>query len=464
MLRGMRPIGLRKRIGAIIVIHALLFAATLALVLSASDGRTDRIYLLPDPERVSAIVLAFERTTPASYPDLVRAFQDDRQEVRLLPSLPSSSAPAIHAEDKAAEADAEPYRRALGGRPFRIETNGQDISGMLDAQPFFSRRPFRVIVGLANGRAVEIQRSTVGPVGKILTHIKLIILLFGLVDVLVIFWLAAQTTAPVERLVRAVREDDPDAMTGSGPREFIELGEAFRAMRARLHAALDERTRIIAAVAHDFRTYLTRLELRSDFIDDPEQRALAARDLAEMRQLMDDALTFARPDAGASGDDGQASFSVAAELERLVRARQQNGEDIRLGLRPGAPMIAQGTAVVFHRMIDNLLDNAMRYGGGHVTVSLAAPPPAQDGEDTNRPIAILIEDDGPGVPEEHLENLTEPFLRLETSRARHTGGVGLGLSIVQALAHRFGGGLRLENRAQGGLRAVLTLRAAPVAP
>lgn len=441
--------GLRPRIGAIVLIHALLFAAAFHLVLHGADSRRSRIYLLPDPGHVALIVSAFERARPSTYADLARAFDDDRQQITLLaalPELPPAGGPA----DAEAERAGAPYRMALYGRPFRIEAHGRDVAGDLDNQPRLSRSPFRVIVGLSNGSAVEVRRNIVAPAGKVLTHLKLLSGLLLALDVLVVFWLAAQTTVPVERLVRAVRDDDPDRLVQPGPRELMELGGAFRDMRARLHAQIGERTRIIAAVAHDYRTYLTRLELRSDFIDDHEQRALALRDLEEMKLLLDDTLAFAQQDPETQGpetDGGDAALGIWEELARIADDRRRNMENVSL-LGSDCGWQARVTPISFRRMLANLLDNALRYGGGHARILCAG---------RNGWIEVMVEDDGPGVPADKIELLAEPFLRLESSRARHTGGVGLGLSIVQALAHRFGGRLRLENRREGGLRAILSL-------
>lgn len=448
MLNWLRRTTLRQRIGAIILLHALLMTGTLAAFARLGPKDQGRLYMMPVPDRVAAIVTAFERAPPQTYPDLLRAFQDDRQSVRLLnssASFPNADAATVNS------VAAVRYREALAGRPFRIEAGGHDILASLADQPRFSNQPFRVIVALSNGNAVEIERAIPTPISRLLSRVTIIGIAVLLLDILIIFWLASLTTMPVERLAKAVRQDDPDALARSGPREMTELGDAFRQMRSRLHALLDERTRIIAAVAHDFRTYLTRLELRSDFIDDPEQRALAERDLREMRSLIDDALTFARP--GPEWGQEGAAIDLRAELAEILRMRRELGEDIRLagdctGWR------ASVTPLALRRMLANLLDNAARYGGGGVTITVAR---------TDDTIFLGIEDDGPGVPDDRLPELVEPFMRLESSRARHTGGVGLGLSIVQALAHRFGGTLQLENRREGGLRVILTLPAAETA-
>ncbi|QJU58241.1 hypothetical protein HL653_10965 [Sphingomonas sp. AP4-R1] len=435
---------LRARIGAIVIIHALLVYATFLLITRSGQLENDRLYILPPPDKVAAIVLAFERAPPDTYGDLTRAFEDERQGVRLLTSLPSPMA-VDSSESQEANRAAIPYRRALAGRLFRIDAQGHDVLLALDRQPYFSREPVRVIVALPNGRAVEVTRYTIAPVTRFITRFRWFGLTIVILDLIVILWLAAQSTAPVERLARAVRHDDLSLLKHGGAREFVELGEAFREMRTRLHASMEERTRIIGAVAHDFRTYLTRLELRSDFIGDERQRALAVRDLEEMRQLMDDALTFAEP--GERDGSHDVAIDVGKELEQIVRIRRELGEDLILSL-PRETCRAQVTEVAFKRMIANLIDNALRYGNGAARITVNAH---------EKEVIVCIDDQGPGVPDEQLTALMEPFRRLETSRARHTGGVGLGLSIVQALAHRFGGDLELQNRQEGGLRARLRL-------
>lgn len=207
---------------------------------------------------------------------------------------------------------------------------------------------------------------------------------------------------------------------------------------------------MLAAIAHDYRTYLTRLELRSEFIEDEQQQSLARQDLEEMRLLLSDTLTFARESTEREVDD--ATCDIRTELARIAEDRRARGQDIGV-VAIMKPIIVYASHLSFQRMLANLLDNAVRYGGGRAMVRVRAEKGV---------VHILVEDEGPGVPDESLERLLEPFERLEPSRARHTGGVGLGLSIVQALAHRYQGDLVLENRKEGGFRAILSLRLVPV--
>lgn len=442
MLR-LRRARLRDRIGLIVLLHLLMLVGVVAAFALGLDSRQTRPYhRLPDPTKVALIVTAFEHSPLANYPDLIRAFSDSSQRVRLLDTLPNAS-PVGGTPDTVAR-----YRDALGGRPFRIEVFGGEGPMSLDAVPGISPDPIRVSVQLPDGRALGVEQLVIAPIVNILNNAMLVLAVVAVIDLVIILWLAAQTTQPVERLERAVREDRLDELKPGGPREIVALAEAFLQLRRQLRDLLQERTRMLAAIAHDYRTYLTRLELRSEFIEDDEQRALAVRDVEEMRELLADTLTFARESVATDMD--MVVCDVGAELTRIAAERAGRGEDVTIA-QPSAPVFAVVSRVSFQRMLANLLDNAMRYGGGRAHVRVRA--------DQDR-VQILVEDEGAGVPAESLERMLEPFERLEPSRARSTGGVGLGLSIVQALAHRYQGELTLENRKEGGFRATLDLRAA----
>lgn len=447
MLRIWRRVSLRQRIAVIVVLHAILLFGSLPAFLYALETQDNQMFIMPEAERVADIVAAFESTPPRAYPDLIAALDDGQMAVRRLPRLPAAldrdvDPPAIDLSGAQAE-----YRDALAGRPFRIEMNGADILPEIDDQPFLSRDPFRVLVALPDGSAIEIQRMAVMRLSKLANNLTEWIVLVLFLDLVIIAWLVAEVTRPVDRLVRAVKHDDIDAMVISQPREFAELGRAFHDLRVRLNDMMEERIRIIAAIAHDFRTYLTRFELRSDFIEDPEERAAMLRDLHEMRDLMDDALTFADSDREKADDAG---FDLRAELEHAIAVRGGAGQTVRL--LPGPDTTVRASPPAFRRMIANLLDNAAQYAGEECVVSWSL---------TRRSVLVTVEDDGPGIPADRLQDMLEPFARLEQSRARNTGGVGLGLSIVHELAQRSGGHLRLENRAEGGLRAILEL---PITP
>jgi len=434
---------LRDRIGLIVLLHLLMMLGVVSAVGLGLESRETRPYhRLPTPAKVSLIVKAFESSPLENYPDLIRAFSGPYQQVRLFESLPNPASEGGTPETIAR------YRDALGGRPFRIEVFGGIGPLSLDAVPGIHANTIRVVVQLPDGRAIGIEQLVFAPIVNILNNSFLVLAAVAIIDLLVILWLASQTTRPVEQLERAVRDDRLDELKPDGPREIVALAEAFIQMRRQLRDLLQERTRMLAAIAHDYRTYLTRLELRSEFIEDEEQRALAVQDVAEMHELLADTLTFARESVATDMD--MVACNICAELETIADERARRGEDVTIA-QPSGSVFAVVSRLSFQRMLANLLDNAMRYGGGHAHVCVRT----QDDQ-----VQITVEDEGSGVPSESLERILEPFERLEPSRARSTGGVGLGLSIVQALAHRYQGELTLENRAEGGFRAILTLRAA----
>jgi two-component system, OmpR family, osmolarity sensor histidine kinase EnvZ len=439
----LRPARLRERIGLIVLVHAaMMLGAVVFFSYSPTANQTNRFFRLPDPQKVALVATAFEHTPPNTHADLARAFSDATLDVRVLDTLPRNSPGPILPDTLAR------YAEALRGRPYRVEAFGDRMPDSFDVRPAFSPDAVRVSVELPDGHAVAVQQMVIAPIAKLVDNRVLFLLVVAIIDIVIVLWLAAQTTRPVERLARAVREDKLDALAPEGPREIVELGETFRHLRSRLHDLMQERTRMLAAIAHDYRTYLTRLGLRAEFIDDERQRALAASDLEEMRDLLNDTLTFARETVTEEMDN--AVCDIRAELAAIAAERRERGEDVGI-LEIAKPLYVHASHVSLQRMLANLLDNAIRYGGGRAFVHVRT---------VEGHVHLLIEDEGPGVPEDSLERLLEPFERLEPSRARHTGGVGLGLSIVQALAHRYQGDLTLENRSEGGFRAILSLRRA----
>jgi two-component system osmolarity sensor histidine kinase EnvZ len=312
------------------------------------------------------------------------------------------------------------------------------------------RHALRLSVRLADGEVLVLRRRAPETARRFFGRVSLAAAALLVVTLLMLALAMRQTTRPVGLLAREVarfgdQDLDAKALPLRGPRELRELSAAFNTMQGRIRGLMDERTRMLAAIAHDLRTYLTRLTLRAEFIGDEVQRAKAGTDLAEMAQLLDDTLLFARQDAGRG--DGARSIDVRRELETLVALRHEMGQTVTLA--PEAAGVAWASPLALRRMVDNLVDNAARYGGA-VTV---------DARSLGRQVEIMVLDDGPGLPAPVLETITAPFERGEASRNRRTGGAGLGLSIVQALAKGQGGALVLANRPEGGLAATISLPA-----
>ncbi|MCT8160643.1 ATP-binding protein [Pseudoruegeria sp. SHC-113] len=230
----------------------------------------------------------------------------------------------------------------------------------------------------------------------------------------------------------------------SGALEVRAAGQAFLDMRNRIERQIEQRTLLLSGVSHDLRTPLTRLKLGLSMMEDSEDVRALNRDVADMEQLLDAFLSFAR----GQGAEQPEATDPRALVERVVENAQRAGQKVSLGT-----VEAEGTAlfrpVAVQRALENLVGNAVRYGT-HCRVGLSM---------TERAAVFRVEDDGPGIAQEDWENALKPFSRLEPARNQNKGtGVGLGLSIALDIARSHGGTLRLGRSADlGGLQVDLVL-------
>lgn len=439
---------LATRIAAILLagLTALLVMGAALLIWPDGEGGGVRFYQLPQPDEAVAMVEAMEAAPTSARAAVLKAIDTGVIRATVSRDFPAPLRRARPAD--ARDPGYGPYRQALGGRPFRIEVRR---GGRLREAPMPGRGALRLSVRLKDGAVLTLRRRAPESARRYLGRINLAAASLLAVTLLMIVVAVRQTTRPVASLARAVSRfgDDleAEALPLRGPREIRDLSAAFNTMRGRIRGLMDERTRILAAIAHDLRTYLTRLSLRAEFITDPEQRRKAGADLAEMSQLLDDTLLFARHEAGRG--DGARPIDLRRELEALVALRVEMGMPVTLA--PGPAVTAMTSPVSLRRMLNNLVDNALNYGGEAVVI-------AEAGEGEAR---ISVLDNGPGLPEAALARITAPFERGEASRNRRTGGAGLGLAIVQALARAQGGRLVLANRPDGGLIATIALPLPP---
>jgi signal transduction histidine kinase len=214
-------------------------------------------------------------------------------------------------------------------------------------------------------------------------------------------------------------------------------------MQMRIRTFVEDRLRMLAAISHDLRGPITRLRLRIEQIEiDPGAQVKMLADLDEMAQMVDSSLAFARDEAT---DEASQPVDLAALLETLCDDAVDAGRKAEFEWE--GRLVYQGRPLAMKRLFANLIDNALRYGGG-VTVRASV--------DQER-LRVFIDDRGPGIPESERENVFRPFFRLEKSRNKRTGGIGLGLATARSIARAHGGDVALENRAAGGLRATVTL-------
>jgi signal transduction histidine kinase len=264
-------------------------------------------------------------------------------------------------------------------------------------------------------------------------------------------WAVRRLTRPVRALAEAAdrlgRDVNAPPLPEQGPSEVATAARAFNTMAERIRRYVGDRTQMLAAIGHDLKTPITRLKLRAEFLDDEEQRRKMLADLDEMEGMIAATLAFAR-------DDATAEPSVAVDLASLCRtvldeaadARPEFAESIAYEGPEHLTVAARPRAL--KRALANLVGNAVAYGG---SARLVLSPPAA------AHVRIAVEDAGPGVPESELENVFQPFRRLEASRNRETGGTGLGLPIARNIFRAHGGDVVLRNRPTGGLAALATL-------
>ncbi|MDV3468063.1 ATP-binding protein [Stenotrophomonas sp. C3(2023)] len=270
----------------------------------------------------------------------------------------------------------------------------------------------------------------------------------------VLAYVVARTASmPLQRLAAAAQSLGVDLgrepMAVAGPLEVRRAAEAFNAMQQQLQRHLAERTHMLAAITHDLQTPVTRLRLRLENVADEQLRERLVADLAAMQALIREGLELAR---SAESAEQRAALDLDSLLESLVEDACEAGADARFETGCGVVMMLRPLAM--RRLFANLLDNALMYGH-------SAQVRAEHGADGVR---VIVADRGPGLAPEALETVFDPFVRLETSRSRQTGGAGLGLTIARALASKDGARLTLRNREGGGLEAVVHWAAPVLAP
>lgn len=266
---------------------------------------------------------------------------------------------------------------------------------------------------------------------------------------------------PIRALERAAerfsRGEHDGPLPVTGPREARELTVAFNTMAERQQRFNEDRTRMLAAISHDLRTPITSLRVRVELIDDPELRAAMIRTLETMGLMVEQTLRFAAEDC--IGEPSQ-DIDLAALMRDLAAELARPATTIRYAGPATLPYRCRPVAL--RRALGNLAENAIRHG---TEVTLSASESGENGE--NSDMILTVTDNGPGIPEEDLDRVFEPFARLDPARCRDTAGdhghgsaggsgVGLGLSIARSCIEAHGGTLTLSNT-PSGLTATITL-------
>ncbi|MBJ7416864.1 MAG: HAMP domain-containing protein [Niveispirillum sp.] len=343
----------------------------------------------------------------------------------------------------------EPPARLYSGLE---ETLGQALDDRV-------RRPWRINSNVAH-KWIEIRvqmpdgvLSVLSPERRLYSFTSYLFIIWMLGSSLVLFSIATlfmrNQIRPIRRLAVAAdafgKGRDISDFRPEGAVEVRQAAHAFLLMRDRIRRQIAQRTEMLAGVSHDLRTPLTRMKLQLAMMPDMAEVEEIKADVAEMQVMIDGYLSFARGD----GEEEERQVDLSLLLAEIAGNARREGARLTLD-----PMVTQGDAVILplrllslRRCLTNLIGNAARYGR-HVWLSL---------ERRGNFVEILIDDDGPGIPEDQREAVFRPFHRLEPSRNQKTGGVGLGLTIARDIARRHGGDILLRDSPQRGLRAIVRL-------
>jgi len=341
------------------------------------------------------------------------------------------------------------FADALPGRQLKFASLGpaelDAIGNVPRPQTFGGAYALQIAMELADGRVLNVWLAPSISLDRrpaVLFFLTLIALVFAVSLSAAISFVVHKPIKRLEQDARTVAlADAGGTVSEEGPVELRRLAVALNEMRRRLAGLISEREQIVAAIAHDVRTGLTRVRLRLDE-DETVTAAELDADLSQMEHLIADMVAYARAE----------SPSGHRELIRMGRFLSQTAADAPTGVTFSSTLDGEseftiaGDPVALRRLFENLLENARRYGGGEISLTASIEAGG---------LMVRIEDNGPGIPDDQLEAVFKPFQRLETSRNRATGGTGLGLGIARSVAMAHGASLWLENRREGGLAAIV---------
>lgn len=312
--------------------------------------------------------------------------------------------------------------------------------------PFAGFRELQVAIPLQDGQWLTF--TTVLPESGAAFSLRFLVSMgmMAVITLLVAIWVVRRVTAPLTALSKAALRlgEDLNAppMPEVGTDETQQAAHAFNAMQSRLRGMIEDRTKMLAAISHDFRTPLTLLRLRVENVDDPVEREKMLSTIADLDAMVAATLEFA---SGGAQQAPRRPTDLTALIESMTDDLADGG--LPVSMETAQPIIYECDPTTLKRALTNLVDNAVKYGG-RAEIAI---------HETPRAIEITIDDTGPGIPEEELKHVFEPLYRIESSRSPETGGMGLGLAIASSIIRAHEGQIILSNRREGGLRALVTL-------
>jgi len=435
LVKRIMPRGLFWRSLIIIVAPVVLLQGIVSYVFFERDLDTTTRRMARDVAADTALLMAIEDNYPTADRAQLRklAARALNYDVNFLPG--QTIAPRHHHLSTIDEALDEVIAQRIGAtRHFRVAREGDDNIGI----------------------SVEVHDGVlhlVAPRDRVTVSSPDIFIVWMVGSALILTAVATiflrNQVRPIERLARASDafgkgRSVPD-FKPYGATEVRRAAQAFLTMRERIERHVTQRTEMLAGVSHDLRTPLTRIKLTLALMGESDDVKALRADVADMERMLDEYLDFARGEGGEKAESGDLGAIVRDAASAAARARGAGPERLSLDVPDGIVLSVKRNAL--KRCVTNLIDNALKYGKS-VHVSL---------QRDERMVQVMIDDDGPGIPEARREEAFRPFHRLDEGRNLQSGGVGLGLAIARDIARAHGGDVVLDTSVLGGLRAVVRL-------
>ncbi len=442
-----------------IVLLLGLTVSHLASIALLSTDRHDAVLRASErlcAERLASIARLLDHTPPAGRPRLVADLASPTLGI-VIAAGPAVASP-MGAGDGHLPAD-EAFRAAFGRMPpGRLHVHHRVVPGpprslwanLLDGFP--KDQVMEVSFRLSDGGWANFTMAMAQAAALWSPHAVASVLVMMAGIVVLGGWATGWVGRPLATFAQAAdrlgRDVNAPPLPAGGPREVRHAVAAFNEMQASIRRFVEDRTRMLAAISHDLRSPITRMRLRTEMLAEGEPRARMLADLDEMEAMVASALDFAR---GEAADEPPQLIDLAATIATICDNAADLGLSAAYAWEGRLPCTCRPLAL--KRALTNLVENAARYGG-RATVQTRR---------TARAIETVIDDEGPGIPAAEREKVFTPFYRLEGSRNRKTGGVGLGMTVARTIVRSHGGDIRLENRPEGGLRVVVVLPQAAMA-
>jgi signal transduction histidine kinase len=455
----MARIGLLGRIMLVLLgALSLLVVATFGIDRwQRSQERWPYASRFPRLDQAAGIMALMKGADPAQRPDILRAVNGEALRAEIVDAPPDAADmirdPVLEGRLHRLTGDAEDGIRAFTETAMLYRGDGPAD------RPAGNRQRARGGLALATYRLPDGRTLVISAISRhrslmpwlLGQPLSLWVAVLGVVAAGLISVGARHELAPLRRLTESVSRFDGRAAertaTPQGAPEIRRLTQAVQAMQERIVGLMAERSLLIGAISHDLKTYLTRMRLRAEGIAELDRRERLIDDLDAMTALIETSLGFAR---GTAAEIGRAPVDLADIVAVEVAEHAAQGARITLSGEEVPDATVAGDALALRRVIANLIGNAVKFGRASVAVAVRR---------AGSSCQVVVEDDGPGIPEAERAAVFSPYYRVERSRNRKTGGTGLGLAIARQIAEAHGGTIVAEAAPSGGARLVVTLPA-----